>query len=65
MASAFNLCALVENWRVSIPAGGTEEHAVDVPDPRWYVMLETDWRTEQPLIIARSAPTTSLTQCIG
>ena len=41
MASAFNLCALVENWRVSIPDGGTEGHATDVPDPRWYVMLRT------------------------
>lgn len=35
MANAFSLCALVENWRVSIPPGGTEEHGIDIPDPKW------------------------------
>ena len=35
MATAFNICALVENWRVSIPEGGTEEHGIDIPDPKW------------------------------
>jgi potassium channel subfamily K len=35
MANAFSICALVENWRVSIPKGGTEEHGIDVPDPKW------------------------------
>lgn len=36
MANAFSICALVENWRVKIPAGGTEEHGIDIKDPRWY-----------------------------
>lgn len=36
MANAFSICALVENWRVDIPLGGTEEHGIDIKDPRWY-----------------------------
>lgn len=35
MASAFSICALVENWRVEIPQGGTEEHGIDIQDPPW------------------------------
>ena len=35
MANAFSICALVENWRVSIPKDGTEQHEIDIPDPRW------------------------------
>jgi len=35
MANAFSICALVENWRVEIPPGGTEEHGIDIKDPRW------------------------------
>ena len=37
MASAFNICALVENWRVDIPPGfgANEAHGVNVPDPKW------------------------------
>jgi potassium channel subfamily K len=35
MANAFSVCALVENWRVKIPKGGTEEHGIDIPDPKW------------------------------
>jgi potassium channel subfamily K, other eukaryote len=37
MANAFSICALVENWRVKIPLGGTEEHGIDIKDPRWCV----------------------------
>jgi potassium channel subfamily K, other eukaryote len=37
MANAFSICALVENWRVKIPPGGTEEHGIDIKDPRWCV----------------------------
>ena len=37
MASAFSVCALVENWRVVVPPGGNEAHGIDVKDPRWYV----------------------------
>jgi hypothetical protein len=36
MANAFSVCALVENWRVRIPPGGTEEHGIDIKDPEWY-----------------------------
>ena len=35
MANAFSICALVENWRISIPKDGREEHEIDIPDPRW------------------------------
>jgi len=35
MANAFSICALVENWRVKIPKSGTEEHGIDIPDPKW------------------------------
>jgi hypothetical protein len=35
MANAFNICALVEKWRVKIPQGGTEEHGIDIPTPKW------------------------------
>jgi potassium channel subfamily K, other eukaryote len=35
MANAFSICALVENWRVSIPPGGSEEHGIDIKDPKW------------------------------
>lgn len=37
MANAFSICALVENWRVQIPPGGTEEHGIDIQDPGWCV----------------------------
>jgi potassium channel subfamily K, other eukaryote len=37
MANAFSICALVQNWRVRIPPGGTEEHGVDIKDPKWSV----------------------------
>lgn len=39
MANAFSVCALVENWRVKIPPGGTEEHGIDIKDPKWYALL--------------------------
>ena len=35
MANAFSICALVENWRVKIPKGGTEEHGINLKDPKW------------------------------
>ena len=44
MATAFNVCALIEHWRVSIPPGGTEEHGIDIPDPGWYVMLRGSFK---------------------
>lgn len=39
MASAFSVCALVENWRVIVPhgPGGNEAHGIDIKDPGWYV----------------------------
>jgi potassium channel subfamily K len=41
MASAFNVCALVEDWRVFIPAGGTEAQEIAISDPAWYDFLTT------------------------
>jgi potassium channel subfamily K, other eukaryote len=32
-------CALVENWRVYIPPGGTEEHGINIRDPRWLIAV--------------------------
>ena len=43
MASAFSICALVENWRVKIPPGGTEEHGIDIKDPKWYTFDIRCW----------------------
>ncbi|KIW44471.1 uncharacterized protein PV06_02937 [Exophiala oligosperma] len=39
MANAFSICALVENWRVKIPPGGTEEHGIDIKDPKWLIAV--------------------------
>ncbi|KAH0844059.1 hypothetical protein AYO21_02185 [Fonsecaea monophora] len=39
MANAFSICALVENWRVEIPPGGTEEHGIDIKDPGWLIAV--------------------------
>lgn len=39
MANAFSICALVENWRVSIPPGGTEEHGINIKDPKWLIAV--------------------------
>ncbi|KAJ9607368.1 hypothetical protein H2200_008441 [Cladophialophora chaetospira] len=39
MANAFSICALVENWRVRIPPGGTEEHGIDIKDPKWLIAV--------------------------
>ena len=38
MATAFNICALIEHWRVEIPPGfgANESHGNDVRDPKWY-----------------------------
>lgn len=35
MANAFSICALVENWRVDLPPGATQEHGIDIKDPKW------------------------------
>ncbi|KZF20458.1 potassium channel-like protein [Xylona heveae TC161] len=39
MASAFNLCALVESWRVYIPPGGSEIHGQTIADPKWLIAI--------------------------
>lgn len=36
MASAFSICALVEDWAVFIPPGGTEAQEISIADPSWY-----------------------------
>lgn len=49
MANAFSICALVENWRVEIPEGGTEEHGIDIKDPPWYV--KQDSRNKREVLV--------------
>ena len=39
LANAFSICALVENWRVEVPLGGTEEHGIDIKDPSWLIAV--------------------------
>jgi len=39
LANAFSICALVENWRVQVPPGGTEEHGIDIRDPSWLIAV--------------------------
>jgi potassium channel subfamily K len=39
MATAFSICALVQNWREYIPEGGTEAHGDAIKDPKWWVSL--------------------------
>ncbi|KKY21340.1 putative potassium channel [Phaeomoniella chlamydospora] len=39
MANAFNICAIIQNWRVSVPAGGTEEHGIAIADPQWALAI--------------------------
>ncbi|KAL8719967.1 MAG: hypothetical protein Q9225_003115 [Loekoesia sp. 1 TL-2023] len=43
MASAFSVCALVENWRVIVPhgPGGNEAHGYNVKDPGWLIAINT------------------------
>lgn len=36
LASAFSICALAEDWRALVPAGGTEAQEIAIPDPTWY-----------------------------
>ncbi|KAI9841648.1 MAG: Potassium channel [Sclerophora amabilis] len=39
MASAFSVCALVQEWRVYLPPGQNEAHGLDVPDPKWLIAI--------------------------
>ncbi|KAK5955134.1 hypothetical protein OHC33_003813 [Knufia fluminis] len=39
LANAFSICALVENWRVEVPPGGTEEHGIDIKDPKLLIAV--------------------------
>ena len=38
IASGFNVCALVVEWRVYVPPLGTEEHGTRIPDPAWLIV---------------------------
>ena len=38
IASAFNICALANEWRVYIPPGASEIHGVKIPDPKWLIV---------------------------
>ena len=35
LASALSICGLVEEWRVTIPAGGAETSETPISDPSW------------------------------
>jgi len=35
LALAFSICALVEDWRVTIPSSGLETDEVFISDPKW------------------------------
>ncbi|EMC98179.1 hypothetical protein BAUCODRAFT_66900 [Baudoinia panamericana UAMH 10762] len=39
IANGFSICALVYNWRVEIPAGGTQGHGPPIPDPGWLLAI--------------------------
>ncbi|KAF2022036.1 voltage-gated potassium channel [Aaosphaeria arxii CBS 175.79] len=41
MANAFSVCALVEKWRVYIPAGADEAHGLKVEDPKWLIAVNS------------------------
>ncbi|KAI9697486.1 MAG: Potassium channel [Bogoriella megaspora] len=41
MASAFSICALVENWRVYIPPGSSEGYGQNITDPAWLIAINT------------------------
>lgn len=39
LANACSICALVENWRVEVPPGGTEAHGINIKDPRFLIVV--------------------------
>lgn len=39
MASAFSVSALVTKWRLNLPVPGDYLGAVDIPDPRWLIIV--------------------------
>jgi len=39
LANACSICALVENWRIEVPPGGTEAHGIDIKDPRFLIVV--------------------------
>ncbi|KAF2435616.1 voltage-gated potassium channel [Tothia fuscella] len=39
MATSFSICALVHNWRLYIPEGGTEAHGEKIKDPPWLIAV--------------------------
>jgi potassium channel subfamily K len=41
MANAFSICALVETWRVYIPAGSDEGHGERIEDPKWLIAVNS------------------------
>lgn len=36
---AFSICALAEDWRITIPTSGLESDEVFITDPEWLVMI--------------------------
>ena len=47
MASGFNICALVHEWRQTIPPGlhAIEEEGHTIPDPEWLIVSQVDTET--------------------
>ncbi|KAK6415994.1 hypothetical protein LTR95_017518 [Oleoguttula sp. CCFEE 5521] len=39
IASGFNICALVYNWRVYVPPGASEIHGEIIKDPAWLIAV--------------------------
>lgn len=39
LASTFNICALVENWRVHLPPGAAPDASVFIADPSWLIAV--------------------------
>lgn len=39
MATGFNICALVEYWRMSLPLGGLYPKGTPIPDPTWLLVV--------------------------
>jgi potassium channel subfamily K len=37
IASALNICALVQPWRSIVPPGATQDQGIDIDDPSWCV----------------------------
>ncbi|KAI9819614.1 MAG: Potassium channel [Pycnora praestabilis] len=39
MASAFNICALAQDWRIVVDPSSSETEGMDISDPRWLIAI--------------------------